>query len=97
MNAFTKLEEVALNFILKHFRKIAKVEEFNELSGAELDELISRDELNCSEEDAFEAIVKWISIKPDSRSQNMGKLSSLTGAKIQFQFQLPYCPNYGLV
>ena len=97
MNACTKLEEAALKYILKHFRKIAMVEEFNELSDAELEELISHDELNSSEEYAFEAIVKWISIKPENRSQDMGKLSSLTGAKIQFQFQLRYCPNFGLV
>ena len=78
MNACTKLEEAALKYILKHFRKIAMVEEFNELSGAELEELISHDELNSSEEYAFEAIVKWISIKPESRSQDMGELSCVS-------------------
>ena len=114
-NARTKLEETALNYILKHFRKIISKdasEEFNELSGTELEELIAHDRLNISEENAFKAIVKWIAIKPGSRSQDMGELScvslkkelicrldsvKLTGAKIQFQFQLRYCPNFGLV
>ena len=83
------MEEVALNFILKHFRKIAKVEEFNQLTGAELEELISHDLLNVSEEYAFEAIVKWIKMIPENRSQDMGKLSSLTGAK-NFNFNFSY-------
>ena len=94
------MEEAALNHVLKHFRKIIKKgasEEFNEVSGTELAELLSHDKLNISEEHAFEAIVKWISIEPDSRSQNMGKLSNLTGAKILIQFQLRYCPNFGWV
>ena len=107
MNACTKLEEVTLKFIVKHFRKIIAKGvsgEFNELSCAELEELIAHDELNMSEENAFKAIVKWISSKPDIRSQNMGELSCIflkkltiffTGAKIQFQ--LCYYPNFGLV
>ena len=75
------MEEAALNYILKHFRKIISKdasEEFNELSGTELEELIAHDELNISEENAFKAIVKWISVKPGSRSHDMGKLSCLS-------------------
>ena len=70
------MEEAALNFILKHFRKIITKdasEEFNELSRTELEEFIAHDELNISEENAFKAIVKWIAIKPESRSQVMGE------------------------
>ena len=83
------MEEGALNYILKHFRKIISKdasEEFNELSGTELEELIAHDELNISEENAFKAIVKWIAIKPGSRLQDMGKLSCLSLKKVALKF-----------
>jgi len=74
----TKLEEAALSYILEHFETIianSESEEYNGLSCEELEELFGYDELNIrSEEHAFEAIVKWISIEPDSRSQDMTRL-----------------------
>ena len=69
-----ELEEAALSYILEHFETIANSasEEFNGLDCQELEELLGYDELNVrSEEHAFKAIVKWISIDPASRSQNM--------------------------
>lgn len=72
-----ELEEAALSYILEHFETIANsaCEEFNGLDCQELEELLGYDELNVrSEEHAFKAIVKWISIDPASRSQNMTKL-----------------------
>ena len=71
-----ELEEAALNCILEHFETIANSanEEFNGLGYQELEEILGSDELNIRcEEHAFKAIVKWISIDPASRSQNMSK------------------------
>ena len=82
----TKLEEAALSYILEHFETIianSESEEYNGLSCEELEELFGYDELNIrSEEHAFEAIVKWISIEPDSRSQDMSKLSYVSFKKV---------------
>ena len=103
-----ELEEAALSYILEHFETIANSasEELNGLGCQELEELLGYDELNVrTEEHAFKAIVKWISIDPASRSQNMSKslyfytkkglYLTLFGAKSKFQPS--YWPKFGLV
>ena len=70
------LEEEALKYTLQNFLKVfgttARVE-FNQLSCSSMEELISHDWLNVSEENVFKAIVKWISFKPKVRLADLSK------------------------
>ena len=74
----TKLEEAALSYILEHFETIIAAENnetYKELSCVELEELFGYDELNIrSEENGFEAIVKWINQAPEQRQHYMCRL-----------------------
>lgn len=74
----TKLEEAALSYILEHFETIISNENnetYKDLSCVELEELFSYDELNIrSEENGFEAIVKWINQAPEQRQHYMCRL-----------------------
>ena len=58
------MEKAALNFILEHFETILSDDEnetYKDLTCEELEDLFGYDELNIrSEENGFEAIVKWI-------------------------------------
>ena len=74
----TKLEAAALSYILEQFETIIATtgdhEEYNELNCDEIEELLGYDELNIrSEEHAFEAIVKWIRVDFNLRTQYMSK------------------------
>lgn len=56
------------NFILENFEAVSKEEEFMLLSAEQLENLISRDDINInSEEEIYEAVIAWIKYDQDKR------------------------------
>lgn len=65
-----ELELQAWNMIIDSFELVAESPEFFELSAENLLEVIKYDDIQASEEDVFEAVVRWFTHKPDDRGQH---------------------------
>ena len=77
------LHQTANQFIERNFIQVCKEEEFLQLSPCQLVELCRCDELNVSEErDVYNAVLKWVSHDPDTRTQRMQDI--LTAVRCQF-------------
>ncbi|XP_077993675.1 kelch-like protein 41 [Glandiceps talaboti] len=64
------LKNTANSFLNDNFKDVCKQDEFMQLSGEELIEIISREELNViTEEEVFEAAMTWIKYDIENRSQ----------------------------
>ncbi|XP_028289100.1 kelch-like protein 10, partial [Parambassis ranga] len=58
----------AFHYVLSHFEEVAFGEEFLQLSAQDVNDIISRDDLNVRQEAAvFEAIIRWITHEPQER------------------------------
>ncbi|XP_066601268.1 kelch-like protein 18 isoform X2 [Prorops nasuta] len=72
------LVEEADKYIQQYFLPISLSDEFLRLSLADLKGLISKDELHVmSEENVFEAIMRWVRYEPESRSKNLPDILAL--------------------
>lgn len=55
------LQKKARDYIYHHFTDVSKSEEFRELSGCQVVNLINRDELNVKcESEVYEAVIRWV-------------------------------------
>uniref|UniRef100_A0A3P8WFE5 Kelch like family member 10 n=3 Tax=Cynoglossus semilaevis TaxID=244447 RepID=A0A3P8WFE5_CYNSE len=74
---YTDLRNKAYRFITDHFEEVYPGEEFLHLSVQELAEILGSDQLNLrSEGSVFEAILRWMSHKPEKRHEHMALLLS---------------------
>lgn len=72
------LMEEADKYIQQYFHEVSQEEEFLNLSFADVKELISRDELHVvSEEQVFEATMRWVKHDNETRSPNLPELLAL--------------------
>ncbi|KAG8177186.1 hypothetical protein JTE90_015794 [Oedothorax gibbosus] len=70
-HACTLLQEKAKQFALRFFPEVCRQEELVSLSVGKLVELLSSDALNVDrEEDAFEAVLRWLNHDPTQRGDN---------------------------
>ena len=71
----SKLVEEAVKFSISRFTEVAACDEFSVLSTDDVVELLSRDDLKVhSEEDVFDAAVRWVGYDLSKRAQLMPKL-----------------------
>ena len=68
------LVEAADKFLEKNFNQVSEEEEFVNIEVAQLQELLNRDTLCVSEENAFEALLRWVKKDPESRSKHLPNL-----------------------
>ena len=62
------LKQAAFAFKLKHFVAVAKSEDFRALDSKDVKELISKDEINVSDEEkVFQAVIAWVKHELPSR------------------------------
>ncbi|KAL3836007.1 hypothetical protein ACJMK2_021462 [Sinanodonta woodiana] len=67
--------EAANKYLQKHYQEVAKSEEFLSLTKTEVQEIISRDELNVSsEEQVFESVLSWIKRDLQNRQEALPEL-----------------------
>ncbi|XP_032237178.2 kelch-like protein 3 [Nematostella vectensis] len=70
--ALEELKIKADSFIKKNFQQVRSEEEFLDLSIGELCELISSDDLNVeTEEEVFEAVLKWVKHESQNRAMHL--------------------------
>ncbi|KAK3106475.1 hypothetical protein FSP39_020687 [Pinctada imbricata] len=70
-----QLVEATNKYIQKHFREVMLTEEFLSLDRYDVLDIISRDELNVkSEEQVFEAILKWVKKDEEERKGHLPEL-----------------------
>lgn len=65
------LELQAWNVIIESFEAVTESPEFLELTSDNLLEVIKYDDIQASEEEVFEAVVRWFDHKPEERSQHI--------------------------
>ncbi|GLG94694.1 hypothetical protein R5R35_004288 [Gryllus longicercus] len=71
------LVEASDKFIQKHFRDVSASEEYLLLSRSDLLDIVKRDELCVlSEEQVFEAIMRWVKKDPEARKWDLPQLLS---------------------
>lgn len=74
----TPLLEQSNKYIQQYFQEVAQSDEFLNLSQSDLKELVSRDELHVtSEQQVFEAVVKWVKHDLSKRRECLPELFSL--------------------
>ncbi|KAH7717059.1 Protein KEL-3 a [Aphelenchoides avenae] len=73
----TKTVESADRYIYKHFVSVSKSDEFLKLSVDRVVEILSKDELHVdSEEQVFEAGIRWLQHEADSRTMHSARVLS---------------------
>lgn len=68
------LETSSKQFVLQNFNYVVDAEEFAQLKFEEVEELVSSEDLVVSEEDGFQAIIKWISSDQNKRRKHLYSL-----------------------
>ncbi|XP_042372068.1 kelch-like protein 10, partial [Plectropomus leopardus] len=72
-----ELRHKAYGYIIAHFEEVVCTEEFPQLSVQELIDILQPDDLNVrSESTVYEAILHWISYKPEERHRYIAELLS---------------------
>lgn len=72
-----QLKQRANQYIERHFIQICQEEEFLQLSGVQLVNLIRKDELNVQEEqDVYNAVLKWVKFDEGNRKSKMEQILS---------------------
>lgn len=66
-----ELELQAWNVIVESFEAVTESREFLDLTSDNLLEIIKYDDIQASEEEVFEAVVRWFEHKPEERSQHI--------------------------
>lgn len=81
---YTDLRNKAYRFITDHFEEVHVGEEFLHLSVQELAEILDSDELTVRwESTVFEAILRWITHKPEERHTHIAVLLSKVALVLQ--------------
>lgn len=68
------LVEASEQYLEKNFTQVSEEEEFVNIEVAQLQELLNKDTLCVSEENAFEALLRWVKKDPESRSKHLPNL-----------------------
>lgn len=77
-HSFPRLEELASEFILKHFQEVSRSEEFLTIPFDEFHRILDDPELYIYDEDALLcSIIKWIEFNPIERQQHLKQLITM--------------------
>ncbi|XP_065224534.1 kelch-like protein 18 [Planococcus citri] len=84
----TQLTEAADKYIQKHFHEVSLSDEFLSINGGELLDIVKKDDLNVtSEEQVFEAVMRWVNKDQDVRKSLLPHLLAFVRLPLM---KLPY-------